>query len=161
MPRAANPQGLITTTHQQATSAMEELIRCCGFPVVWSATPLRVRRHMLQSMPRVAVVWLDRDCDVEAAVQMLIWLGTYEPEVRRIAVAYQLPTELEVSMRCAGAHVYLATEDGIRGGIQHQLAGWLPGAESRQRAPSVLDLDAGALFEQGSLHAWPRCVVPP
>ncbi len=122
MARASTAQGLIVATNRQLTAALDELIACCGWPALLDATPQRFRRHMLLAAPRVSLFWLDDQSNLASTIQLLKWLGTYERVVRRIAVAYRLPTGVEVAIRGAGAQMYLAADDDIRAIV----GGWMP-----------------------------------
>ncbi len=122
-------QGLIVSTSPRAAAALDELIVCCGWPVLLQATPQRFRRELLLGVPKLSLFWLDDERDVATTVQLLSWLGTYQPAVRRVAVGYQLPANVEVAVRSAGAHMYLAAADNIRALLDGSIAPWLRGRD--------------------------------
>lgn len=147
MKRAATKEGLIVATSRQVTSALEELIAYCDWPVLLHATPQWLRRQMLLGAPRVSLFWLEDESDVPAAIQLLTWLGTYENAVRRIVVAYRLPTDVEVAMRGAGTHLYLATDNNVSALVDAWMPCWR-GIEGRRMPvlrPSAVDSTDGLL----------------
>ena len=145
MARASTEQGLIVAANRQVTSALDELIAECGWPALLQATPQRLRRHLLLLPPSVSLFWLDDQSDLAIAMQLLTWLGSYDPRVRRIVVAYRLPADVEVAVRGAGPHWYLAAERDIPALV----AGWMPRwlrSEGRLRPtvrPLALDSSTG------------------
>ena len=134
MVRASTAQGLIVATNRQITAALDELIECCGWPALLSATPQRFRRQLLLAAPRVSLFWLDDQSDLASTIQLLTWLGSYERAARRIAVAYRLPTNVEVVIRGAGAHLYLAANDNIRELVDGWMPCWLRGEDRGELA---------------------------
>jgi hypothetical protein len=145
MTRAATKQGLIVATNRQATSALEELIAYCDWPVLLHASPQRLRHQMLLGAPRVALSWLDDESDVPAAIQLLTWLRTYENAVRRIVMAYRLPTDVEVAVRGAGTHLYLATDDNVSALVDAWMPCWqrIEGRQKPALRPSAVDSPDG------------------
>lgn len=92
---------------------------------------------MLLTTAKVSLFWLDGESDLPAAIQLLTWMGTYENAVRRVAVAYRLPTAVEIAIRGAGAHFYLATDDNVSALVD----AWprIEGRRSPALGPSALD----------------------
>ena len=113
MASASTAQGLIVTTHCQTTAALEEVIDCCGWPVLWQATSLRFRRQAMLIAPKISLFWLDAHSDLTVAAQLLTWMETHERLVQRIVVAYRMSSDVEVVVRGAGTHLYLAADDNI------------------------------------------------
>jgi hypothetical protein len=118
-------QGLIVSAGALATPALKEVIDCCGWPVLLQATPRQLRREMLLGVPKLSLFWLDDDRYVGTTVQLLSWLGMCEPTVRRITVGYRLPANVEVAVRCAGTHLYLAADGNLRSLLESAVATWL------------------------------------
>lgn len=134
-------QGLIVSTSPQATAALGELIVCCGWPTLLHATPQRFRRELMLGVPKLSLFWLDDERDVAATVQVLAWLGTNQPAVRRIAVGYRLAADVEVAVRSASAHLYLAVDDNIRALVDGSIFQCLRGRDlcpAEWTAPSLV-----------------------
>jgi hypothetical protein len=144
-------QGLIASASPLATPALREVIDCCGWPVLLHATPRQYRREMLVRIPEVSLFWLDDDRYVGATVQLLSWLGMYEPAVQRIAIGYRLGTNIEVGVRSAGAHLYLAADGDLRSMLNGAIAPWLRGR----------NLPAAGARKQSSTVQWVGCSQGP
>ena len=121
---APSTQGLIVSVSPLATPALEEVSGYCGWPVLMHATPLELRREMLRCIPRTSLFWLDDERYVGVTAELMSWLATWEPAVRRIAIAYRLATDVEVAMRSAGVHLYLAADDDLRSVLEVAVAPW-------------------------------------
>jgi hypothetical protein len=118
-------QGLIVSASPLAAHALRQVIEYCGWPVLLHATPRQFRREMMQGVPQLSLFWLDDDRYVGTTVELLSWLGSCEPAVRRIAIGYRLAANVEVTVRSAGAHLYLAADDNLRSILDGAIAPWL------------------------------------
>ncbi len=116
--------GLIVSASPQATAVLDELIACCGWPAVRQATVQRLHRALLLGVPAVSLFWLDHERDVAGTAALLEWLGMCQPTVRRIAVGFQLPADVEVALRGAGAHLYLAAADDMQALVESWIPQW-------------------------------------
>lgn len=156
----ATRQGLIVSTRSQATAALDKLIACCGWPVLLHATPRRLHRELSLGTPKLSLFWLDSRRDLAATIQLLRWLGTHERVVRRIAVAYRLPTDVEVAVRSTGAHLYQAADDNIGALVRGWMPCWLrsQGRDEPALRPFALDPPPGL---QTALEADLRSREPP
>ncbi len=119
--------GLIISTDQTSTAALDELIVACGWPVLLEATPLRLRRELLFGLPKLSLFWMDDERHVESTVRLLAWLRDIQPGVRRVAVGYRIGAEAEIEVRSAGAHLYLAASNNIHAIVEGSLAPWVRG----------------------------------
>ncbi len=119
--------GLIISTDQASTAALDELIVACGWPVLLEATPLRLRRELLFGVPKLSLFWMDDERHVESTVRLLAWLRDIQPGVRRVAVGYRIDAEAEIEVRSAGAHLYLAATNNIHAIVEGSLATWVRG----------------------------------
>jgi hypothetical protein len=118
-------QGLIIAARRQTTVALDELIDRCGWPVILNATPRQLHNELSWWVPQFSLFWLDDPRDVAGTTQLLAWLHAHQPAVRRIAVAYQLAPDVELSMRCASVHLYLAAHENIGGLVESLLVRWV------------------------------------
>ncbi len=117
--------GLILSAGQTATTALGELAACCDWPVLLQATPRRVQRELLLQGPEVLLIWLDDLRDMAATVRLLEWLSGYRSEVRRLAIAYQLGPAVELAIRGAGVHYFVALDSGIHALLNGPVSEWL------------------------------------
>ena len=111
---------------------------------------------MLLGVPRVLLFWIDGQSDLSIAAQLLTWLGRYERVVQRIVVAYRMPTDVEVAIRSAGAHLYLAADDDIRALVDAWLADWQRSNGRREPALPSLALGSTPVLQaagEANLHA--------
>jgi hypothetical protein len=109
-----NDHGLIIAGCPQSASVLDELMTYCGWPIVFQATPRQLRDEIVSNVPQALLFWLDRERDFDAMFRLLKWLAAYQPRLQRYAVGYELPENMEVAVRNAGAHVYLAAANDIR-----------------------------------------------
>lgn len=108
-----NDHGLIIAGCPQAANVLDELVTFCGWPVLFQVTPRQLRDEIVSKVPQSLLFWLDRECDLNAMFRLLKWLAAYQPRLQRYAVGYELPENMEVAVRNAGAHVYLSATDDI------------------------------------------------
>ena len=143
-------QGLIVSTSPLATPALREVIDFCGWPVLLQTTPRQFRREMLLGVPKLSLFWLDDDRYVGTTVQLLSWLAMCEPAVRRIAIGYRLAANIEVAVRSAGAHLYLAADGNLRSLLDGAIAPWL---QRRGRPANVARQPSSTVQSVGCLQA--------
>ena len=134
MARASTQHGLIVTTNRHVTASLDELIVGCDWPILLTATPQRLRRQLLLGAPKISLLWIDVQSDLPLTIELLSWLARHAHAVRRIVVAYQLSSDVEVAIRCAGAQLYLAADDNISALIDAWLPMWLGRPERRTPA---------------------------
>jgi hypothetical protein len=99
--------GLIATTRTDATPPLEELVACCGWPLVLEAGPRRMLRELALHRPECVLFWTDDWCDVAPTAELIAWSRRRGHRPFRVAVAYQLAREAEAVFRAAGAHSFL------------------------------------------------------
>ena len=117
-------EGLIVSPRASSTAPLDELLASCDWPAVLEATPQRLRRELSLRVPEVTLFWLDDEGHVDATVQLVSWLRNFQPAIRRVAVGFRVVPDVEVALRAAGAHVYLAANDRVAPLLESMLAGW-------------------------------------
>lgn len=103
----AAPPGLIVATRSEATSPLDELARCCGWPMLLEAGPRRLLRELSLRRPECVLFWTDDWRDVTSTAALIAWLRQRGDRPLRLAVAYQLAMDVEAVFRAAGAHSFL------------------------------------------------------
>jgi len=154
---APSTQGLVVSVSPLATPALGEVSGYCGWPVLMHATPLELRRETLRCIPRTSLFWLDDDRYVGVTAELMSWLATWEPAVQRIAIAYRLAATVEVAMRSAGVHLYLAADDDLRSILELTIAPWLhcrgrPAAAAREQSSKVDSAGRSRASPHNTLH---------
>jgi hypothetical protein len=100
--------GLIATTRADATPPLEELVACCGWPLLLEAGPRRLLRELALRRPECLLFWTDDWYDVGPTAELITWSRRRGNRPFRVAVAYELTSEAEAVFRAAGAHSFLA-----------------------------------------------------
>jgi hypothetical protein len=154
---ASSTQGLVVSVSPLATPALGEVSGVCGWPVLMHATPLELRREMLRCIPRASLFWLDDERYVGVTAELISWLATWEPAVRRIAIGYQLRANVEVAMRSAGVHLYLAADDDLQSMFELTVAPWLhfrgqPAVAAREQMSKVQSVSRSRASPHNNLH---------
>lgn len=122
-------QGLIVSASPLATPALREVSDYCGWPVLLQATARQLRSEMQLGVPKLSLFWLDDDQYVGTTLQLMSWLAMCEPAVRRVAIGYRMRANIEVAMRSASAHLYLAADGDLRSLLGKAISPWLRGPD--------------------------------
>ena len=154
---APSAPGLIVSVNPLATPALNEVSDFCGWPVLMAATPLDLRREILRHACGLSLFWLDDERYTGATAELLTWMATWEPAVRRIAIGYRMPADVEIAMRSAGVHFYLAAGDDLQTALEVEVAPWLhcrgrPALAPREPSANVASLGRSRASPQQSLH---------
>jgi len=107
-------QGLVITAAEHVTPPLEQLIACCGSPLLLAAKPVHLRQKLMKGIPQLSLFWIDDRRDLVALLRLLSWLRDFRPAVRRCVLAYHLPSDIEEVIRGANAHFFAAIEGDIR-----------------------------------------------
>jgi len=102
-----SPRALIATTRLAATPSLDDLVCCCGWPLVLEANPRRLQRELALHRPECVVFWLDEVQDVGPTAQLIAWSRHRGARPYRVAVAYRMTGDVESVLRSAGAHSFL------------------------------------------------------
>ena len=115
-------QGLIVSAGRLVSAGLDELVACCGWPVLLQANARRLCRELSLLCPTLSLFWLDDERDVARTVQLLTRVRAFQPAVWRVALAYRLADETELAVRLAGIHLYLPAIDGLQALVQGPLS---------------------------------------
>jgi hypothetical protein len=155
-------EGLVVTTQRESLPSLDELLACCGWPLVAEANLRRLHRELAVHNPDCVLFWLDELTSVAPTAQLVAWLRQRGARPYRVAVAYQLEHAAEAELRSAGAHSFLP----ISGDVTSAVAGALwPMLESAVRTASkpvgnMISLSAGDV-RQATAEVSSDAVHPP
>jgi hypothetical protein len=112
---------------------------------------------MSRHIPSASLFWLDDERYVSVTAELLSWLATWEPAVRRIAIAYRMAADVEIAMRSAGVHLYLAADDDLRSMLEVAVAPWLhcrgrPTVAAREPSSTVQPVGRSRASPHQTLH---------
>jgi hypothetical protein len=89
------------------------------------ATPQRLRRELRLAVPGLTLFWLDPLSDFATAIQLIAWLAASQSAVRRVVIAHRLSAHVEVTIRSAGAQLFLAVDDNVRALVKEWMPRWV------------------------------------
>jgi len=122
--------GLIATTRADATPPLEELVACCGWPLLLDAGPRRLLRGLSLHRPECVLFWTDDWDHVTRTAELIAWSRRRGNRPFRLAVAYQLASDVEAVFRAAGAHSFLQVSGRpgavVAGALGQLVAGTVP-----------------------------------
>lgn len=102
-----SPRGLIATTRADATPPLNDVVGCCGWPLLLEASPRRMQRELALQNPECVLFWLDDWRAVAPTAQLIAWSRHRGARPYRVAVAYRMNDDVESVLRAAGAHSFL------------------------------------------------------
>jgi len=102
------PLGLIASTRMSVSPQLDDLVACCGWPLLLEATP-RLLAHELSNLdPACVLFWLEEQRDVVPTTRLMAWLRLRGARPYRVAAARCMECGVEAALRAAGAHTFLA-----------------------------------------------------
>jgi hypothetical protein len=137
-----SPTGIIATPQPDLTSPLEDLVDCCGWPLVLAATARRLQRDLSIHNPQCVLFWIEDRRYLTPTKKLIAWLHERGNRPYRMVVAHRQDQEVELVLRAAGAHGYVAVLNDVASAVGESLAYWLklpaasscagrkPGAES-------------------------------
>jgi hypothetical protein len=105
------PTGLIATTRASVSPQLDDLIACCGWPLLLEASPRLLGRELSQHNPECVLFWLEDRQGIASMARLVAWSRERGARPYRVAVAMLLDAGLEAALRTAGAHSFLAIAD--------------------------------------------------
>ncbi len=111
MVKKHSPLGLIATTSADVTPQLDNVVRCCGWPLVLEANPRRLARELALHDPECVLFWLEQRQNVSALARLIGWSRERGARPYRVAVAYHIEADVETVFRAAGAHSFLSIAD--------------------------------------------------
>ena len=131
-----SPTGLIATTRSRPTPPLDEVVACCGWPLLLNANPRRMQRELSFYNPECVLFWLDDRHAVAATASLIAWSRHRGARPYRVAVAFQMSDDVESVLRAAGAHSFLP--------LAGQSGSFVAEALGRLLQESVRTVDAAA-----------------
>ena len=111
MVKQHSPLGLIATARADVTPPLDDVVRCCGWPLVLAANPRRLARELSLYNPECVLFWLEELQNVPALARLIGWSRDRGARPYRMAVSYRLNADVEAALRAAGAHTFLSIAD--------------------------------------------------
>ncbi len=105
------PIGLIATTRADLTPLLDDVVHCCGWPLLLEASPRRLARELSLYDPECVLFWLDDRQGLAPTARLVEWSRQRGARPYRLAVAFRLDSEIEAVLRAAGAHTFLSIAD--------------------------------------------------
>lgn len=107
MVKKYSPLGLIATTRADLTPPLDDVVNCCGWPLLLEASPRRLAQEMSLHNPACVLFWLDERDGLAQTLRLMEWSRERGSRPYRVAVAFRLEADVEAAFRAAGAHTYL------------------------------------------------------
>src|SRR5882757_8325683 len=114
-------RGLIVTPARRTSDLLEELISQVDWPVLREPSVRLLLQQIEVSAPHCLLFWLDETHDITHTLQLIARLRDRGSRPHRIAIAHQLGTDVEPTIRAAGVHSVLNTSGNITALVQDAL----------------------------------------
>ncbi len=137
MVKKHSPLGLIATTSADVTPPLDDVVRCCGWPLVLEANPRRLARELALHNPECVLFWLEQRQNMSTLARLIGWSRERGARPYRMAVAYHIEADVEAVFRAAGVHSFLPIADRSAAAIATPCGRCLPRRSERppQRQP--------------------------
>ncbi len=107
MVKKHSPLGLIATTRADVTPPLDDVVNCCGWPLLLEASPRSLARELSLHHPACVLFWLDDRNGLAPMARLVEWSRDRGRRPYRVAVAFRLEPDVEAAFRAAGAHTFL------------------------------------------------------
>lgn len=118
--------GLVVSYSAKASALIDEFIALCDWPVLTQPTIRTVVEQMELHRPMCLLFWLEAIGELAPASTLISQLRVRGQRPFRIAVAHNLPAEVEHTLRAAGVHTYLTTSGNILALVEGALRPFIP-----------------------------------
>jgi hypothetical protein len=125
--------GLVIAHTAEPSAITAEFAALCEWPLLTQPSIRMLVEQIELSRPLCLAFWLDATSELTSAAKLIEQLRARGPRPFRIAIAHNLPAEVEHKFRAAGVHTYLTTSGNILALVEGAL---LPFIEP-QRAPTL------------------------
>jgi hypothetical protein len=142
-----SPLGLIVATRKEVTPPLDNVVRCCGWPLLLEATPRRLAHELALRKPECVLFWLEDRAALSPTERLVSWSRERGTRPHRVAVAYRMDANAEAVLRSAGAHSFLSISECSGDALADAL--W-PLVESSARASP-----------ESAMARGPRLAAPP
>jgi hypothetical protein len=149
MVKESDKAGLIVSTISHSTAPLDDLVACCGWPLLLAANPRRLREELNLCVRACVLFWLDDRQQVGPTVKLMTWLRECEPRPYRVAIAHRLAEDAESLFRAAGVHSFLSATGDITAVVEKSLWPLL------RCAGLLVDADVASLVHPINLDSTP------
>lgn len=118
--------GLVVRQSLESSALVDEFISLCDWPVLTQPTVRTVVGQIELHRPTCLLFWLEAMGELAPTSTLISQLRVRGQRPFRIAVAHDLPTEVEHTLRAAGVHTYLTTSGNILALIEGALRPFIP-----------------------------------
>lgn len=118
--------GLVVRHSVESSALVDEFIALCDWPVLTQPTIRTVVEQIELHRPTCLLFWLEAMGELAAASRLIDQLRIRGQRPFRIAVAHNLPAEVEHALRGAGVHTYLTTSGNIFALVEGALRPFIP-----------------------------------
>jgi hypothetical protein len=120
-----SPSGIIATPQPDLTSPLEDLVACCGWPLVLAATARQLHRELSIQNPQCVLFWIEDRRYLTPTKKLIAWLHERGNRPYRLVVAHRQDQEAELALRAAGAHGYVTVLNDVASAVGEALPHWL------------------------------------
>ena len=107
MVKKHSPFGLIATARADVTPPLDDVVNCCGWPLLLQATPRRLAQELSLHNPQCVLFWLEERQNMPTLARLIDWSRERGARPYRVAVAYRMDADVEAVFREAGAQTFL------------------------------------------------------
>ncbi len=118
--------GLVVRHSAESSALVDEFISLCDWPLLTQPTIRTVVDQIELHRPTCLLFWLEAMGELAAASKLIDQLRVHGQRPFRIAVAHNLPAEVEQALRVAGVHTYLKTSGNIFALVEGALRPFFP-----------------------------------
>lgn len=118
--------GLVVRHSVQSSALVDEFIALCDWPLLTQPTIRTVVEQIEMSRPTCLVFWLEAMGELAPASRLIAQLRVRGQRPFRVAVAHDLPADVEHALRTAGVHTYLTTSGNILALVEGALRPFIP-----------------------------------
>lgn len=118
--------GLVVRHSVQSNALVDEFISLCDWPMLTQPTIRTVVEQIELHRPTCLLFWLEAMGELAPTSTLISQLRVRGQRPFRIAVAHDLPAQVEHTLRAAGVHTYLTTSGNILALIEGALRPFIP-----------------------------------
>ena len=155
------PKGIIATPQVDVTPPLDELVACCGWPLVLAATPRRLLCELSLHNSLCVLFWIEDRRYVTSTGELIAWLHDRGNRPYRVVIADHLDHEVELVLRAAGAHGYVAVSNDVASAVRQDLTPWLNLPAAFSHAPHSPGEATTAVGRAADVSDLPDALRPP
>jgi hypothetical protein len=128
--------GLVVSHSAKPSTLVDEFIALCDWPLLTQPTTRTVVEQIELHRPTSLLFWLEALAELKPTSTQISQLRVRGQRPFRIAVAHNLPGEVEHTLRAAGVHTYLTTSGNIHALIEGALRPFIPSVPTPHIRPA-------------------------